>query len=392
MGVSLSIGVVRFDDESALAGGWASFGGQPAFRIRSLGDLDTSKAWIIDIGFPAFMSGQLFNVAHLRRMDYLRVKPKALLSELGVTAGPDEQLSLLSGIYSKSVDILSAKFGFDPASPERTAAHALRSHWPVRRPRISPALDDELASALLESTQESQKASGKSPVGSVSHVGCFPRSSYGAYLCARPLPTQGAWSQVRIYGGSKIIGIQKGKPIAGSDEWLNKMEGLAAESAIFLQVAVLNMPASYARYCGFGSGSNHQRRWATLPEILHLAKFSKLEVGSGYRVDAELGQVDVDSIDPTVSGGIAAEVEWVARALPPGRDEGSAIGAYLRAYDRIACAHAAGDLVDAGYAIGSYGTGRVYVYAPKNDLGVGKAMLESGLLPTPSKRKLEVAA
>ena len=384
---SLSIGVVRFDDETALAGGWASFNGEPAFRIRSLGDLDTSKAWILDIGYPAYMAGQLYTVAHLRRMDFLRVKPKALLAELSVSSNPDEQLRILSGIYGKTVDILAAKHGFDPSTAEITAAHALREAWPSQRPSINPSLDDELAEAMLESTQESQKASGRSPAGSVSHVGCFPRSAFAAYLLSQPLPTQGSWSQVKIHGGSKTIGVHKGQAIRGSEEWLTKTSALAETSAIYLRVSVLSMPATYARYCAFGAGANHQRRWATLPEILHLAKFCKLEIGSGFRVDAASADYEPSDIDPTISGGIAAEIEWVARSLPSTRGQGSAVGAYLRAYDRIACAKAAANVINAGYTVGSYGTGRVYVYAGKHDRTVADAMLGSGLLPSPTKKK-----
>ena len=148
---------------------------------------------------------------------------------------------------------------------------------------------------------------------------------------------------------------------------------------------MLSMPAMFSKISTFGQGANSPRRWACLPEILHLLKFAHIEVGEGFAT--QLGHIKPEAAvhkDPTISGGLASEILWVAKCLPSFEDDYNPVGAYLRAYDRIACANAAQALNAAGYQIGSYGAGRVFLYAMRGDHRLNNHLLDCGLLPRPT--------
>tara|TARA_Y100001972_G_scaffold95005_1_gene116961 strand:+ start:15895 stop:17076 length:1182 start_codon:yes stop_codon:yes gene_type:complete len=383
LGVCVAVGVIRFDDPAGVGAGWASYNGESAFRIRSIGDLDTSKQWIVDMIYPAYRNAKLWNIPHIKRMDYLRVKPGALALELGIDGNTSTKLEKLSGIYGKTAQILTEKYGIDLADPSPTASHALKSKNPPPTCRVSPKFADAVANAVIESTQESQNGTGKSGAGTVPIGASYPRGAYAAYLLSQPVPTNVDWSPVRLGGGSKKIGVHNGKSVRGTEDFIEKLKSRASEDALFFEVTVLSMPAQFAKHSTFGVGANTARRWATLPEIVHLSNFAYLELSGGFRTGMTMLDQVSDHIDPTISGGIAAEIDWVSRCLPRTQDGFNPIGAYLRAYDRVACASAANELAAAGYQIASFGTGRVFVYANPNDSRLDEHFLRVGLMPRP---------
>lgn len=380
----MGIGLVKFDDPDGVGAGWASFNGEPAMRIRSVGDLASSQAWIVDMKFHAFRDAQLWKIPHIKRLDYMRVKPPALAGELNLQCDWREMVEVLSGIYGKTAEILSSRYGLDVLESEKTAAAALQKRVGKRKWPVSAEMAEGVSTAVIESTHESQNCIGKAPVGSSSFGASFPRSAYASYLESLPLPAGPNWTMVKRDSPVRI-GYNKGKLEPGTDEWIKNIIAKTKGYAVFLETTVLGMPAMYAKTNTFGQGANTPRRWACLPEILHLAKFAHLEVGEGYATPFSINtKKEPIHSDPTISGGIASEILWVAKTLPSYQDDYNPVGAYLRAYDRIACSAAASKLNAAGYQIGSYGAGRVFFYAMKKDNRIAEHLLSCGLLPRPS--------
>ena len=379
----MPVGVVRFDDPGSVGAGWASYNGEDMRRIKSIGDLETSKAWLMDMTYPAYRNANIWKAPHLKRMDYLRVKPSALAVELNLEGDPQRRLSVLSDIYSKTADILIDKKGLNLFDPEPTAAHALRALKSSVNWRIPPQISDGVITAVIESTQESQNGSGRASRGTRAIGASYPRAGYARYLMSRPVPCGPDWSAVKIRGGVKRIGVSKGRVIKGTAEWIQRVEEGAKENAFFFEVSVQGMPAAYARHSMFGNGANTPRRWATFPEVAHLATYAALEIHSGYRTNISVPKEDSSMPDPTLSGGLAAEVEWVSRCLPPTKDGYNPVGAYIRAYDRVACANAAIELDGLGYRVASYGAGRVYLYASPRDDRLAQHFIDVGLMPPP---------
>lgn len=380
----MSIGVVKFDDPSGDGPGWASYDGQQARRINSIGDLETSRAWIVDMGYYAYMNAKLWQIPHIKRMDYLRVKPAALATELRLGGDPREKLETLSAVYSKSASILVDRCGLDLHGVNQSAAHALKqsSFWSVPTEQA-----DAVAQAVRESTQESQNGAGKTGAGTGVIGSSFPRSGYAAYLMSLPVPKGPAWNVIKLPASGVRVGINKGQVVKGGEKLLASLAEQVTKTAMFLEVSVLGMPAASAKHSTFGNGANHPRRWATLPEILFMSKYAHLELRSGFGAPLEVEQLPEYPVDPSISGGIVSEVMWVARTLPPTKDGYNPVGAYLRAYDRIACGTAAMHLSSYGYQVASYGTGRVYIYANPQDANIDKAFLEAGLLPRPTVKR-----
>lgn len=362
----MGVGYVEFDDDESCRSGWASVDGGEPFRIEGIGDLETGSRWVLNVKHFTIRKKGLFRIKHVLREDFFRLKPTILKRELGLSkALPAVTVQIISSVYSRVMRLLSERFEDDFFSADYSIPAYLASKLlPPKQFAIPPALGSDLAVAVKESTQENQAPQQMSvPRGASLTSYYFPRSGYSAYLFSNPLPTAENWGRVEVKGGIKKIGFYRGKSIKGTEAWLSKMKGLHESGvAMFLSVNVTSIDAGIAQYAQFGVGANYQRRYASLPEIIYLAEFCQLEVGSGFKCDSKVYSPRCKEVETgSISAGIASEVEWIALSTPVAKKY-TPMGAYIRAYDRIACLHAAHEFVSAGLNFGSCGAGKVQLY------------------------------
>lgn len=379
----MAIGVFRFDNPAAGDTGWASVAGAPVFRFNTTGDLDSGHVWISDIGYLDFQRRKMWNSAHVRRSDFMRVKPASLAGELALDYGTSESLEALSAIYDRVAQLVENRLGESMPAITYTVPHALK-HIDFPPPgKIDVAHTDALDTAISQSTQEVQRCGGRMPVGAKIIQPCFPRVAYARYLLSRPLPDTGqGWAEAKIDGKGVKLGLSRGKVMKGTPEWLAAKTPLLETHAMFLKVRVLETSPAFASHGEFGSGFNAgNRMWATLPEIFHLANYCLLEVRSGYFCPARRFDVPDAVRGNTVSEGLLAENLWVAQTLNTHRDKGLARGAYIRAYDRVACANAVLKLTALGYRALSYGSGRIVLATSGPADRISQHLLEAGLIP-----------
>lgn len=379
----MAVGVLRFDDSRLCGAGWASFDGCPVERFNSIGDLDSSYVWVADLGFPEFNRAHLYKSSHIRRLDFFRLKPAALCGEVGVDATKKESLQYASRIYGRIARIVSSRWRVDAVDAPYSMPLALTA---VDAPEsVSPGLKirEEVEKAIGQSTQEYQLCRGPHPRGARFVHMYFPRIAYARHLLSRTLPdAKDGWAETSLSGGSKVIGVSKGKVIAGTLEWLEKIKGLSQDRAFFLKLRVLETAPNQSALHEFGRGANTKSRmWASLPEIISLARYCKLEVFGGFHCAASAREPGEVITGRTYSEGIAAEIFWVSRAMGASTNKFNPVGSYLRAYDRVLCGRAAELLAADGYSVASYGSGRVCVATPAVTSSLRKSALRAGLIP-----------
>lgn len=88
-----------------------------------------------------------------------------------------------------------------------------------------------------------------------------------------------------------------------------------------------------------------------------------------------LSDLELDSKEYSYSRGIFLENLWVALANPINPSGmHTAVGAYMRAYDRVACQRAAETFAEHEFRIGSFGSGRVMIYLGKQEDAMAKEL------------------
>lgn len=125
--------------------------------------------------------------------------------------------------------------------------------------------------------------------------------------------------------------------------------------------------------------------WATYPEVLELMRYSELMVYESASVGAGVLQ-DVPCIDNPLysncmSAGLFLENYYCALMAPIDK-RNTALGAYMRAYDRMACGRAAEAFHNAGFVVGSYSSGRIIVLIREGERErAEKLALKIGMIP-----------
>lgn len=378
----MSIGVFRFDDPRLCGSGWATLAGGELLRFNSVADLDSSHIWIADIGYQDFVRAKLWECAHVRRFDFARIKPQAVAREVGLDPAKKESLIEVSAVYERVAKILVARTGISFRDANYSLARALSAIDPPSPGIIDISIREDALYAFENASQEIQLYSGRLPRGSGFEILYFPRSAYARFLLSHPLPAAGAsWGETRISGGRRVVGTSRGKQVRGTKEWLEEMADVSSRLAVILKVRVLETDPQFAEHSSFGRGAkNGNRVWAALPEVMHLARFCKLEISRGYHCEAEIPEIPDVVGGATYSEGVAAELYWISRTHDAKGKNPMPQGAYLRAYDRIACGLAAERLSSAGFAVSSYGVGRFSVAVPAGAAELFKVARGIGLL------------
>lgn len=392
----MKIGVCLFDEVKIAKEAWVSIAGSSAIRINDINELRSDVFWVTNLDYFSYRKLNLTHASNIADEQYFRTKLTSLIAEISSTTEPFEVVSRLALFLDRTHELGEKVFG-SLSNAEYRYATTLQTKLLTSSLRKQPDGNyaGDLSIAILQATQENQAMLGRQfAKNSKLTTFMFPRCAYANWLLKKPYPQNNTWTPVSVdKSGEVTIGIEEGSQLRGTVTFLDKLTHLEqTQRAAIFRVAVLSMDKRFTPFAQFGSGANkYMRGWATLPEIIDLARYAKLEVRDGYISDLKplpplpTQLTDNSPFEYSFSKGLLMENVWSALATPvfsPVATFVSAVGAYMRAYDRIACGRVAAVFAQHGFQIGSYGMGRVQVSLRQGEEPIAsKLAIECGLLP-----------
>jgi len=384
----MKIGAVLFDDPYVAKEGWAS-SGEEAMRINGHGELDSDTLWVTNVPFPKWRELTLNNTSNILHSQYMRTTIEHISKELNIVGDPINAVKAAASIYNGAVEYGQKNYDVSILTPGYRYSNLVADRVFPSHMRSSPDIvfRTRLMNAFKESTQENQAMSAKQvPSGSSIYSFVFPRGTYAKWLLNMPVPVGTKWKEIKKSQNTTTIGVREGEVVKGTKAVVKKLMGMGEDNALFLKVVVKYTDRAYRNFASFGNGSNHIRSWVTLPELLTLIKYSVVELHGGFMT--ELGYLNVtqekeNETEFSYSKGIFMDNLWISLATPKYRDKYTAVGAYLRAYDRAMCFKVAESMVmDHGFTVGSYGAGRIQTYLREGELPYAiEAGLNSNVIP-----------
>lgn len=391
------IGVCIFDDPKAPRAGYSSVDGSAAQYVAGHHELSTDTLWVTNLEFPIFKELNFLRLRHLTQDQYFRTSIRLLQTELGIT-DHKRLAEFLSKLFTRTAQAGMNGFGVDPTNYNYRYHQALSSrlHIPGMHEPLQGLDPSAIQLAIDHSTQENQAMSGvKRPDRSSPVTFGFPRDAYGQWLISRVYPVGNVWKTDGI-GKEFTCGTRDGKKLALTDTFIKKLGDYFRTNAraTFFRISVKSHEPSHRAFASFGAGSREPRVWVTWPELLELLEYSVVTIFDSMSTTAGTIREHLPEYCQATGFGLAEgllfENLYVALASPVNK-RNTALGAYLRAYDRAACGRMAAAFHNAGFVVGSYSSGRVVLFINDGQRErASELALELGMLPPLAKEASDV--
>lgn len=373
----MQYGCVQFDEDRP-GPGWASINGEPAFRIRSIGDLRTDVQWWTSLSYDVYSASGFFKHPTLRYSGYLRSEMEQIKEEFGFTARfmkVTESTEKLSEILCRVMYLANIHFGIKKSLCD-TLPRDIRSVLLGPDRKISEEINHAARSAYQTVTRcESNPMSRK---GTKAVNFRKPRYRHALDVLSVPVPDE-QW---------EFIPKKNLPPKHQIVDWL-----LQEERPCLVKAAVVEVPPDMAGLIAFGSGAQGERSWMTHPELVLLSRYCKMEVESVFMANAytrlqpkfDLPKAE-GMAELSIAFGLLAENYWngMANAQPPHMGEiiYTPRASWLRACDRANMFIPAMQMHKSGVLVKSFGVGMVTVNVPFGNLPeVVEIAGDSGLMP-----------
>jgi hypothetical protein len=382
------IGVVCFDDFNTLSSGWASISGEKAFRVNGIGDLNSSILWISNLPFYFYKKFNLIKNPNIYDHQFFRTSLKMICDELGLDDNNKEVCRVCSQIFQRVYSLGLKEYDLSLEDAEYRYNSALTTCILSSNIRQVPKgpYSAELVQAFKESTQQNQAMMGEPVKASRARSFSFPKGAYAREILSQRVPTNTNWSKLKDSEVNITIGTKEENKLKGSTSFFKMISEKYKDKCLFFKINVTYTSKFFRSFATFAMGSNYQRNWVTLPELIELAKYSIVEILEGYSCDSQylkFDEIDLDADEYSYSRGLYLENLWTAYALAINNGEYfNPVGSYLRAYDRVYCLKAAYNFQKNNLRVGSYGTGRIVVYLKNSEHALATDIARSeGLLP-----------
>lgn len=383
------IGVCIFDDPKSARDGWASVAGAEAWRVTGYHELSSDKLWVTNLDFPDFKALNLLRLKHLAQSQYFRTSIKMLQSEYGILESKP-LAAFLSRLFNRVARLGDLHLGVEPQkfNYRYTQAISARMDVPSLRIPCQGLNPNEVQLIIDHATQENQAMTGvKKPERAQAVAFSYPRFAYSKWLLGQQYPLESVWKKDKI-GKEWRIGIREGKALAKANhDFVRMMDNYSINfhRSVFLRIAILSQEPSHRSFATFAAGSRGPRVWATYPEVLELMRYSEIavydsaSVGSGKLKDIPL--IDNPQYSCSISAGLFLENLYCSLMAPVDKVN-SALGAYMRSMDRMACGRAAEQFHNAGFVVGSYSSGRIIVLVREGERDrAAQLALKIGMIP-----------
>ena len=252
---------------------------------------------------------------------------------------------------------------------------------------LQPSVNRNLMFDIFkQSTQANQAMIGMRPKSSHAYSFSFPRAAYANWILSQKYPLTNNWEEHSLGKGTSKFGVRDGVTLKGTKNVRQRLLELNEVYAGFFKINVVSTEYSYQSHSSFSAGSSSSRNWATIPEILELSSRSCLEMDDGFISKSGFLSVSdklpLDVNEYSISRALLLENIWTGLCAPIQGSIPTSIGAYIRAYDRIACGRAANEISNNSFVVGSYSTGRVIVYLRESQKSlINETVAPLGLIP-----------
>ncbi len=383
------IGVVCFENIENADKAWISISGKPARRISGIGELESSVYWITNLPYFSFLKLNLNKKPNIFDQQFFRTSIKLIAAEVGLEDDLKKLAEFCSDSFQKVFDltnnIYDIELKYSPYRLNNLLSDYVISRSVKQHPMGSSA--NTLLDAFRESTQQNQSMLGEAPTGSHTRTFMFPRGAYSRFILSQSYPCSTQWSEIKKKDISTTIGTRESNEIVGTKSAVNKILKICENKSGLFKVNVLYIDKFFRTFANFSQGSNYQRNWVCLPELLEIIKYSTVEILEGYISESEPlkinKKINLKLNEFSFSNGLFLENVWTAYTLPLNRGKFfTPVGAYMRSYDRMVCMKAAYEFARNNLTVGSFGTGRIVVYLRKQDEDLAcEVAMENGLMP-----------
>lgn len=381
-----SIGVAIFSDSKLVKDGYFTSDDSNG-ASNGVNELSTDKVWVTNIRPYDFSTKGYLQVSHCRSGRFFRSEVEYLGRELGLVNDNVELSEVLQAMFTRSGNYIERNFGFDPTESAVTISKDLAGLFvPSKIFNPVPGIDG-LDEAIIQSCQYNQGMVGRASAGSKLTSFVFPRTEYAAWLLDRDLPSNGSWKHIapKESGSQPLIGRSNGRDGLDAEEVLAPLIKLAEDGCVvMLRISVMEVDSGFAAHSTFGVGDRGpQRGWALLEEVLQMSEYSLVKVGEGFIGGKEKCNLPFfNSSEFSLSRSVANENLWISCRLNPSSTAKHIWTAYLSMLDRWVLNRAARHFHRQGFAVGSYGTGRLSIFVRKTELHRAcKVAMQCGLLP-----------
>lgn len=378
MGVQ-QFGCVRFDADDPNFGGWASVGGEKAYRISSVGNLDNNTLWWTNLSFSAMYGCNLHKTPYIKRTTYLNSWLQGGQEDICQSWGfirraytESEITEALSAIFDRSMRFVGENYGLDfnkTVPGMDNLADELRCRMlPDKDPHLGPEVDAALGAAHQYYTYcLTPRFHDEDFIPVMFSV---PSVRYAREIINSIIPTD----QVEFVHSDQLPNGP-----ARVDWVINQPQPTLA------RVTVSNIHPDFVNVIAFANGAKagSNRAWISQPELLLLSQYATVDVDSvfvfgGYRrLPGECALpsfTDMQAMTPSAE--IVSTNHWIGLSrenpykLEAGKPEARAHSpraAWITAIDRFLMFTYALQLHRAGIAIRKYGAGSVTAIVPKHN-------------------------
>lgn len=384
-------GACLFDDSKIPGHGWSCRPDGDPERISGIHDLGNDINWVTNLEYKAFISNNLGHIKHICQNQFFRESIDALILDYGFGSNRNMEASqFLANHFNNTAIFGNTLTGIDPVKNRlnyRYSQHISNQlNIPILR-QGARGITQELADFICESSTQANQAMVGGINGSISLHCYYPRLLYFRWLLSQPVPISTDWNKTALKQ-ERDVGFKNGRIV--NEELIKKMAATSASKmqAMFLRISVNSQQKDYATFGTFGRGKKEPREWVTLPELLNICRYSLVTIKEVYTLPMGYLKDHVDFLSdiyaaPDVSISMGLFMQNVAAAImAPVNKKETPLGAYLRAYDRVGCFHAAEKLYSLGVLPASFSMGRIVTRVTEDQVENTKACMASiGLVP-----------
>ncbi|HAS6100758.1 TPA: hypothetical protein I7117_14935 [Vibrio vulnificus] len=379
----MKIGIAWFTQSQRPSSGWCYRDGH-VLQFGSIGDLDHSVIWLTNIGHSVFNNSQLWQFPFLREDQYLRLGLTQISRELGLDMTLFESIKKLGEIVCPTALSMSKLFEVDLFEQKYRLFQGMVPSL-VPQQYIAPISEDSpeyTQRAITNSFQSLQGATKGVRTNAKVVTFTLPRVALANWLLSQRYPLSSKYKEIKISDSSIIAGHLNGSDLEGTKVIVEQLKVLHRRYAVFMKVNILSMSKDYVQgfTFGFEGATTNMRQWVSLPELIELLSYCKVEILDGVATSCGLLEcrpdIDFEQNNISYSRGIIADniVATFAEKASDGTAgrRVTALGAYLRAYDRIVCGRLAQEFMRKGFPLAGFGGGGVRIWANVAGMEVAK--------------------
>lgn len=382
-------GACLFDDNKIPGDGWACRPNGDPFRVSGVHDLAHDLNWVTNLDYGSFMANGLGAMRHICQSQYFRESVDSLMGDYALVEDHAKASQFLANHFN-ATSIFGHKFmGIDPMRLRNNYRYAQHIGNQLNVPLLKQTargITQEHSDVICESATQANQAMVGNMKGLASVHGYFPRLLYFRWLLSQLVPISLDWTKHKYTCNE--IGYKDGKLVGKSTLLELSQKSHADKLALFFRISIYSENKEWASFAHFGAGKKTTREWVTMPELLSMSRYTRLQIKETMSLPAGYLKDQVDCLDalmkiPDVSVSLGLFMQNLAAALmAPVNKKETALSAYLRAYDRVGCLSVAEQLYMRGVTPGSFSMGRIVAKTATDNIVQAKAAMASqGIIP-----------